>query len=218
MHTASFSDRLADKIVSSQAIDGSFPSVMLTRRGAVTDHNACITGLVVRALGRDSLPPGLHRARERALDYLETCERSALPGAFGFWPENSQQAEGTGRQGDADDTAIVAIELYSHGRRPLVWLRHVALRVLMPFRVQPSEEVRPDWIRMGAFLTWLLPSRANVVDSLVNANVAALFALAGLRHVSAYRSAAALVEAAFAWTEGSVPESQDGCAVLPASW
>lgn len=208
MQTANFSDRLADKIVSWQAIDGSFPSVMLTRRGAVTDHNACITGLVVRALGRDSLPPGLHRARERALDYLETCERSALPGAFGFWPENSQQAEGTGRQGDADDTAIVAIGLYSHGRRPLVWLRHVALRVLMPFRVQPSEEVRPDWIRMGAFLTWLLPSRANVVDSLVNANVAALFALAGLRHVSAYRSAAALVEAAFAWTEGSVPKAR----------
>jgi hypothetical protein len=208
VQAAIVSDRLADRIVSSQAIDGSFQSVMLSRRGAVTDHNACITGLVVRALGREDLPSGLLRARERALDYLETCERSSLPGAFGFWPEKSQQAEGTGRPGDADDTAIIAIELYRHGRRSLKWLRHVALRVLMPFRVQPSEEMRPDWIRIGAFLTWLLPSPANVVDSLVNANVAALFALAGLRHVSAYGNAVALVETAFAWTEGSIQKAR----------
>ena len=202
--TAILSDSLAERIVSSQAIDGSFPSLILSKRRTVTDHNACITGLVVRALGREELPPGLHRARERALDYLEACERSELSGAFGFWPERSQP----GRPGDADDTAIAAIELYRHGRRSRDWLRQVALRVLMPFRVQPSEEVRPEWIRVGAFLTWLRPSPANVVDSLVNVNVAALFALAGLRHASGYGAAVATVETAIAWTEGSISKAR----------
>jgi hypothetical protein len=195
---------LSERICSSQALDGSFPSLIISKGKTSTDHNACITGLVVRALGCGELTPELHRAKELALDYLETCERSALPGAFGFWPERIQP----GRPGDADDTAIAAIELYHHGRRSLNWLRHVALRVLMPFRVQPSEEVRPEWIRVGAFLTWLRPSPANVVDVLVNANVSALLALAGLRHVSAYRQATAMVEAAMAWTEGSIPKTE----------
>lgn len=195
---------LAERICSSQAIDGSFPSTIISKQRASTDHNACITGLVVRALGYDRLPPELHRARERALDFLETCERSALPGAFGFWPERSQP----GRPGDADDTAIAAVELFRHGRRSLDWLKHVALRILIPFRVRPSDEVRPPWIQAGAFLTWLRPSPANVVDTLVNANVAALFALAGLRHVPAYSSAARTVESAMEWSAGSFQKAR----------
>lgn len=190
---------LSERICSSQAVDGSFPSTIISKRRISTDHNACITGLMVRALGYEELPPALHHARERALDFLQTCERSALPGAFGFWPERSQP----GRPGDADDTAIAAIELCRHGRRSLDWLRSVALRILMPFRVRPSEEVRPQWIQVGAFLTWLRPSPANVVDVLVNANVAALFALAGLRHASAYSDAVRTIESAIAWTAGS---------------
>lgn len=191
--------------MSLQAVDGSFPSMVL-EKGTLSfvDHNACITGLVVRALGREALPPKLHRAKERALDYLEACERSALPGAFGFWPESSQP----GRPGDTDDTSIAGVELYRHGRRSRDWLRHVALRVLLAFRVQPTEEMRPEWIRVGAFLTWMRPSPANVVDALVNANVAALFALAGLRHVSAYSAAVATVESAIAWTMGSLSRAR----------
>jgi protoheme ferro-lyase len=64
--------------------------------------------------------------------------------------------------------------------------------------------VRPEWVRVGAFLTWLRPSPANVVDALVNANVAALFALSELRHVSAYSAAVATVNSAIAWTQGSL--------------
>jgi hypothetical protein len=196
---------LVARIASSQHFDGSFPSLVLTKRQQPrVDHNACVTGLVVRALGRDVLPSQLHGARERALDYLEGCERSAFPNAFGFWPERTEP----GRPGDADDTSIVAVELYRHGRRSRDWLRNVALRVLMAFRVQPSEEVRPEWVRVGAFLTWLRPSPANVVDALVNANVAALFALAHLRHVSAYGSAVAMVNSAIAWTRGSLQRTR----------
>jgi hypothetical protein len=202
--TATRTNLLAEQVWSSQAADGSFRSLIISKEKTATDHNACITGLVVRALGCEELTPELDGARERALDYLEICERSALPGAFGFWPQRSQP----GRPGDADDTAIAAIELYRHRRRSLEWLRHVALRVLMPFRVQPSKEVRPEWIRVGAFLTWLRPSPANVVDVLVNANVLALLALAGLRHVSAYRQAAATVASATTWTGGSVPRTK----------
>ena len=195
---------LAERICSSQAVDGSFPSTIISKQRASTDHNACITGLVVRALGYEHLPPALHRSRERALDFLETCERSALPGAFGFWPERSQP----GRPGDADDTAIAAVELFQHGRRSLDWLKHVALRILIPFRVRPSEDARPQWIQVGAFLTWLRPSPANVVDTLVNANVAALFALAGLRHVPAYSSATRMVESAMEWSAGSLQKAR----------
>lgn len=190
---------LTERICSSQAADGSFASTVISRQGSSIDHNACITGLVVRALGYQQLPPALHDPMERALDFLETCERSSFPGAFGFWPERTQP----GRPGDADDTAIAAVELFRHGRRSLDWLKHVALRVLMPFCVKPSGEARPQWIQVGAVLTWLRPSPANVVDALVNANVAALFALAGLRHVSAYSGAVRTVESAMQWTAGS---------------
>jgi hypothetical protein len=198
-------EQLAHRIASLQQIDGSFPSLVLTKGKQVrVDHNACITGLVVRALRREGPSSQLHRARERALDYLEDCERSALPNAFGFWPERTEP----GRPGDADDTSIAAMELYRHGRRSRDWLRNVALRVLMAFRVQPSEEVKPEWVRVGAFLTWLRPSPANVVDALVNANVAALFALAQLRHVLAYSAAVTTVNSAIAWTKGSVQRTR----------
>ena len=194
-------ERLVDRIASSQHFDGSFPSLVLSKgQQPRVDHNACVTGLVVRALGQSVLPSQLHAARERALDYLEGCERSALANAFGFWPERTKP----GRPGDADDTSIAAIELCRQGRRSREWLRNVALRVLMAFRVQPSEEVRPEWVRVGAFLTWLRSSPANVVDALVNTNVAALFALADLRHVSAYGAAVTTVNSAIAWSKGSL--------------
>jgi hypothetical protein len=205
---AILSESLEDQIVSAQASDGSFPSLLVSGNETSTDYNACITGLVARALGGEQLPDRLHRTRERALDYLETCEKSAMPGAFGFWPESSHRMKAIDPPGDADDSAIVAIELYRHGRRSREWLKRIALRVLMPFRVQASEEVRPEWIRVGAFLTWLRPSPANVVDSLVNANVAALFALAGLRQLSAYSDAVAMVHASITWTAGSAQRAR----------
>lgn len=179
---------------------GAVPSQVTISGIARIDHNAFITALAVRAL--DSVPE-FASIRTQALDYLESAEDPAQPNSFRFWPPGQEPAWGAGRPSDADDTAIIAVELFRAGRRNREWLREVALRVLHPHRVQPDPDIRPSWIHNGAFLTWLAHDHANVVDAVVNTNIAALFALAGLRHTAAYAAAVRLIAAAVEWTQGN---------------
>ncbi len=184
---------------------GAFESFVALNGRMITDRNGFITALVVRTLGHGKLPPPLHEARERALDCLERCERRSVPGSFGFWPEDTRPSWAPTVPGDADDTAIIALELHRAGRRPPEWLRRVALTVLLPFRVQRDEEEgEPAWVRSGVFRTWLVHRLPNPVDCIVNVNVAALLASAGLAHIAAYRAVVDMVAEALAWT-GDVP-------------
>lgn len=190
-------DGWPDRIAAAQGRDGSFPSVLHLQGRSLDDANGFVTALVVRTLGTGVLPPVLQTARVRALQYLETCEDPKLSNSFRFWPESSQP-DWAHLPSDADDTAIIAIELYRHGLRSQFWLKHVALSVLMQYRVTSSEDARPPWMRDGAFLTWLADG-VNVVDAVVNTNVAALFAIAGLKHVSGYAAAVDLINSATLW-------------------
>jgi hypothetical protein len=175
------------------AADGSFTSIVQFGGRVEEDRNGFITALVVRAMID---PP------ECSLDYLESCECSAQPDAFCFWPATGRPGWAPLLPPDADDTAIIAVELYRHGRRSRDWLRRVALQVLLPYRTSASEEPDPPWLRPGVFQTWLARGRPNVVDCVVNVNVAALLAIAGLDHTSAYRSAVDMIDAALRWSEG----------------
>jgi hypothetical protein len=195
---------VVDRILSAQGGNGAFVSFATSPAGTVEDCNGCITGLVVRAIGHGPLPGRLHAARERALDYLERCERSAAPGSYGFWPESDRPHWAPELPADADDTALIAVELFRAQRRSLEALRRVALLTLLPFRVRDSERGQdPAWVRPGVFRTWLADGRPNPVDCVANVNIAALLAQAGLTHIAAYRAVVSMLAAAVAAADGA---------------
>lgn len=195
---------LDDVILAAQDERGAFASFVASAGREIADRNGFITALVVRTLGHGQVPHRLHHARQCALDYLERCERRGAPGTFGFWPEEDRPSWAPDLPADADDTAVIALELHRAGRRPLDWLRRVALTVLLPFRVAaPEIETEPAWIRPGVFRTWLAHRLPNPVDCVVNVNVMALLASAGLAHIAAYGAALAMMDAALDWTGGA---------------
>ena len=191
----SFPPAVVDALVDAQTSDGAFRSFVTVRGRVVEDRNGFITALVVRAIGHDPLPPCLTAARERGLDYLERCARQCPSGSFGFWPLDGRPTWAPDLPADADDTAVIALELFRGGRRSLDWLRRVALCALLPFTVR-SCEGDPAWVTPGVFRTWLARGGANPVDCTVNVNVAALLAVAGLTHIAACRAAVSMVGAA----------------------
>jgi hypothetical protein len=192
---AGFDAEVVDEIVGAQAENGAFRSYVICRGRVREDWNGCITGLVIRAIGHGRQPPRLHAARERGLGYLERCERPAAPGTFGFWPERERPEWAPQLPADTDDTAIIALELFRARRRSLDWLRRVALLDLLRVRVR-AEEGDPGWVRPGVFRTWLTDVRPNPVDCVVNVNVAALLAAAGLTGIAAYRAVGSMLAAA----------------------
>jgi hypothetical protein len=195
--------RLLDRILAAQAPDGAFPSRVHLGDRVLDDRNVFVTGLVLRSLpGRDG-PSPLGRARDRALDFLEASESRHIRGSFGFWPADGRPDWAPSLPEDADDTAIVALELFRHGRRDLQWLRRVACDVLLSHRLGRVDPWGPPWIVRGAFLTWLRRGGANGIDCCVNANVAALFAVAGLGHLSAVEACASMIDRAVTWAAGS---------------
>ena len=190
---------LTDAILGAQYEDGAFVSWVALNDRRLEDRNGFITALAVRAIGHGQQPPRLDAARTRALDFLERCERQEDPGTFGFWPQTARPSWAPDLPADADDTAIIALELHRAGRRSLEWLRRVALTRLLPFRVL-DDELGPTWIRRGVFRTWLARGKSNPVDCVVNVNVAALLNVAGLTHVSAYSEILSMIGAALEWT------------------
>jgi hypothetical protein len=195
MPVVPFPAGIVSAVIAAQASDGAFRSFVTWRGGTLEDRNGCITALIVRAIGHGPEPGPLHDARARALDYLERCARSEAPGMFGFWPESDRPAWAPDLPADADDTALIALELFRARRRSREWLRRVALLTLLRFRVVEGEE-DPLWVRPGVFRTWLAHRRPNPVDCVVNVNVAALLAVAGLTHLAAYRAILSMMGAA----------------------
>jgi len=201
MSAAASRPGIIDAIVRAQAANGAFRSFVASGGRVLEDHNACITSLAVRAIGHGPQPRPLHDARTRALDYLERCERSTAPGTYGFWGENDRPAWAPNLPADADDTSLIALELFRSKRRSLDWLRRVALLTLLRFRVGEAED-HPAWVRAGVFRTWLADRRPNPVDCVVNVNVAALLAVAGLTHLAAYRAVLSMLESALETADG----------------
>jgi len=177
--------------------DGCFPSTVVGRHATRADRNGFTTALVVRAL-RDA--PGAEPIRSAALEYVATCAAPCPPGAFGFWPQRARPGWAPHLPPDADDTAIMTIELLRAGRISRREALRTAASVLLRHRLAESRSIRPPWVVPGAFLTWLAsPDPPNLVDCCVNANVVALLALLDATDLPGYGAAVATVSAAVAW-------------------
>ena len=168
----------------------------------VTDRNVFVTALVLRALdGCDA--PGLTAIRTRGLDWVERARSAQVPGAFGFWPEETRPAWAALVPPDADDTAVILTQLLRADRVEARDALGVVCRVLLRHRVGPGDPgLRPVWVRDGCFRTWLLPGGANPVDVVVNVNVLALLATLDAKHLPGYASAVATVREGLEWAAG----------------
>lgn len=189
-----------------QEADGSFESIVVTRRGRCVDRNGFVTAIVLRSLRHAHEAPALEGMRRRAADFLQACRSPEVPGAFAFWPPAARPAWAPRIPADVDDTAVMLVELLrQHRIEPRAAMRSVC-DVLLRCRVPPANGAMPPWVAPGSFLTWIVPPEAvsgeraaNVVDCCVNANVAALMALLDAQHLPGYAAAVRTVLDGLAW-------------------
>lgn len=201
--------QVANEICSAQLNSGAFPSTVHSGDYVGEDANGFITALVLRELNNISavIPTSV---TERALDFLESCASESQRGAFNFYPPKSSRPKWlSSLPDDADDTAVIALELLRHNRLSRRDLIKDTCVVLNKFRLQRLEAPAPSWLRTGVFLTWFGDgSRPNVVDCCVNANITAVLAYAGLKKWRGYAEACAMIEAGLCWTESSPKKAQ----------
>lgn len=181
-----------------QRPSGAFPSAVGEGVDAVEDETCFVTASVALLLAELPDRDGVGAARERALDFVERCERSEAPGAFGFYPADGDSPRLVhGLPPDADDTALAWLALLAAGRRDPEQGRTAFRARIGPAARHLVPGDAPPWTRPGAVRTWLVEvGRDNPVDLAVNANVAALAVRVGETAHPAFSGACATLLAA----------------------
>jgi len=197
-----------DRLYKLQLPDGSFESVVTSRRGRVADRNGFTAALVLRATRHVPADAVLSEVRRRALSFLLSCASKSVLHAFAFWPDTTRPPWASLLPPDVDDTAIMVTELHRY-----CWidatdaLRHVC-HAMIPHRVSDANAANvPSWVVPGCFYTWIVPlpssgvetSSANLVDCCVNANAVALMAMIGAQHLPGYTAAVQTIINAVSW-------------------
>src|SRR5215469_3361753 len=150
-------DMLLGELLAEQSPEGAFLSIVHCMSNNYPDWNTFTTAQVLRALHDTPIStevPGIKEAVERAINYLVLSESPERPGHFGFWPaQGCPSWMPSSLTEDADDTAIVTLELAKYGHIDIQMLRRVVFKVLMPHRLLSIEQPAPPWLRPGVFLT-----------------------------------------------------------------
>lgn len=166
------------------------PSIVMIDGINCPDVNGFVTALGVRALrlsGRYVPPP--------MLDALETCRTEQ--GGFRFWPSAHRPHWAPDLPDDADDTALMTLELYLLGRLSREEARRIACISLVRNRVRRIDGAGPPWRRVGVFKTWAREStETDLIDCTAHANVLALMATLNLLHLPGVRETYTMLEAA----------------------
>jgi hypothetical protein len=195
--------KIEEILYASQNEFGAFVSTVEIDGKRRQDGNAFVTGLFLRHLG-DLFPPD-HPVVERALGFLQQCRVSDPEGAFGFWPKDKVPLWMPAKLApDADDTAIVGLELMRAGLWSRDSLRESVCYSLLSHRVEEVPVVSPPWIVRGAFYTWLRDGHGNVVDCCANVNVLALLHSCDLTSVPGFSEAITMVSRAIEWAGESL--------------
>lgn len=201
-------DQLLDAILAFQSPGGAFASTVSFDRFSGEDLNCFTTALVVRELTSFSRltdigkRADLEDANRRAIGYLLRSHASGSRCTFAFYPPDQHPFWiGDRLPADADDSSVVALELFRAGKLTDQQLRDLAKRYLIPFRAaMTAHTASKPWHCDGAFLTWLDAEHdPNPIDCCVNANVLALLAATGLSDHPSYRAAISLIETAVSW-------------------
>lgn len=171
------------------------PSVVRHPRWVRRDNNGFVTALATRAsrlAGRDV--PG------QWLDLLESCRVGEV--GFSFWPRGEAPKWAPPLVPDADDSSVMAVELWRAGRIGREEARRIACRGVAAFRAQRVAH-GPEWIRPGMFAVWQRPGiTRQLVDCTAATNALALLAATDLLEVAGVAETVAAVSAGVAWASG----------------
>lgn len=182
--------------MAAQQADGAFLSYVHLSGGPADDHNGFATALVLDCLRQAPDLPAILVARDRALEFLQSCADPSCTGRFGFYAAGNQPSWMVPRLAyDADDTALFHLALLRAGRVDRAEVARVIRDILCPFRLTFRNERSDPWHRVGAFETWLdARTYRNPVDCTVNVNVLTLLHASG----ADWPEAAAITEMLFA--------------------
>ncbi len=195
--------RLIDDILDSQTPSGAFTSfVTLSNGKTVMDENGFVTAKVLRCLKAAEPTLRLQQARQKALDFLQRCEVPDKPGAFSFWP-NDGHPHWMGEDRlppDIDDTSVISVELYQHGRIDKICLHHIAVNNINAYRLESVNKTRYPWKHSGCFNTWMDHNyQPNPVDCIVNINALILLELTGVTNGLPYFSSKNTIKDGLDW-------------------
>lgn len=187
------------------------PSVVRMKGVGYPDVNGFVTALGVRALrlsGRCVPPP--------MLDALEACRTEQ--GGFRFWPSAHRPHWAPELPDDADDTALMTLELYLLGRLSRDEARRIACISLVRNRLRRIEGVGPPWRRVGVFKTWAREStETDLIDCTAHANVLALMATLHLLHLPGIRETYGMLEAALDFAQNDAERANSLSPFYPNS-
>ncbi len=157
------------------------------------DRNGFVTALGVRALRRKGA--GIPTAM---LDALERCRS---PGAgYGFWAPCARPEWAPRLPDDADDTAIMTLELHAAGRLSREEARRIVCLSIGRHRIAQLPLLRPPWLQTGVFSTWHRRGIAlDLIDCTAIANALAAFAALDLHEIPGVRASTAMLRDAVAW-------------------
>ena len=189
-----------------QSPGGTFLSTVHLPSGEVEDTNCFITALVLRELSQLRYASSwqqtaeLEDASRRALGYLMRSVYPVSPHAYSFYPHQYHPFwMDTTLFADADDTAVIALELVRYGKRDPEIFTYIAENYLRIYRASGTHLYAP-WQREGVYLTWFTTADIdNPIDCCVNTNVVAMLAVAGLQDTPGYKEACAMINDAAAW-------------------
>ncbi len=196
------SELFINKLKANQAPSGAFLSKVHLVEGPISDENGFVTALILRELALFS-DPALTEIKEKALDFLESCEDPKLKGAFLFYPHDKHPQWMCLTQplpADADDTSLYNLELYKAGRKSLKDLQNVVKTTLIPSMLHIIPVRCLFWVRPGTFKTWLDANYyPNIVDICVNVNVLSILKTAQLSTITGYKETIEMVKLGIEW-------------------
>jgi hypothetical protein len=182
--------------------DGFVPSTVSMRGSTIVDRNGFITALAVRALRLRGRP-----IPAAMLDALQRCRSTT--GGFRFWPTDMKPSWAPRLPDDADDTAIMTLELFHGGRVTREEARRIACMTIGRHRVGSFGTGWCGWRHGGVFATWHRSgTHVDLVDCTVTANVLALFAALDLWHVPGVRESVTMLADAVQWAGDSMLRAQ----------
>jgi hypothetical protein len=157
------------------------------------DYNGFVTALAVRALRT--------RGAEIPAAILDALERCRSPNAgYGFWAPCARPEWAPRLPDDADDTAIMTLELHAAGRLSREEARRIACLSIGRHRIAQLPVLRPPWLRTGVFSTWHRRGIAlDLIDCTATANALAAFAALDLHEIPGVRASTAMLRDAVAW-------------------
>jgi hypothetical protein len=195
-------NQIEDILHTCQDQSGAFLSTVHIGGEYRQDANGFVTGLMLREL-TELLSPE-HPFIARALNFLQRCRYPNPDGSYGFWPVDSVPLWMPTRLApDADDTAILGLELARACLLSRNQLRELTCYSLLQHRVEEPPMVVPPWLVRGAFYTWLRDGSSNVVDCCVNTNVLALLAYCDLKQAPGYVEAVKMIQRGIEWAGDS---------------